>query len=240
MFQAAITGYLDTGLSCSYVDAVSGVRCINTKDGHAKGHQSKNGQLLADGEYQSGAFDSTDFQNRMKKAITDFLQQLDKCEEEQKGPIAKKIHRETINQQNSFSLSKLSKASSERTCFGCLFEAPEYKLPCGHFLCGYCISLFDQSTEEESYPSLVVHNECFLCSDNNPSFWPFRLGIRPPLSGVRVLSLDGGGVRGIIGLEIIKRLQKSVGLSIRPSAYFDLIVGTSAGKCIFLQYKCVV
>ncbi len=44
---------------------------------------------------------------------------------------------------------------------------------------------------------------------------------------VRVLSLDGGGVRGMIGLAIIDKIEKSLG---KPaSKIFDLIVGSSTG-----------
>ncbi|KAF9940701.1 hypothetical protein BGZ67_007042 [Mortierella alpina] len=54
-------------------------------------------------------------------------------------------------------------------------------------------------------------------------------------NGVRLLSLDGGGVRGIASLiilnEIMKRVQKKMNLPKMPppADYFDLTAGTSAG-----------
>jgi patatin-like phospholipase/acyl hydrolase len=50
--------------------------------------------------------------------------------------------------------------------------------------------------------------------------------------GVRVLSLDGGGVRGAIKLAILARLEELIGLKILIGQFFDLIVGTSASMCL--------
>lgn len=230
MFQGAIEGYLDCGLKCSYIDETTGARCFNTKDGHAKGHQAEDGSLLEAGDYEGGAFDSANFQDLMTKHITEFLQKLKQAEDDQKLVTARQVHRINIRQSSSLASSTLLKVSGSRTCFGCLFEAPEYRLPCDHFICEHCLRIFDQSTEENSYPSLVIHRDCFLCGDKNPAHWPFELRMRPPLGGLRVLSLDGGGVRGIIELVILKRLLSIIGLSMRTCNYFDLIVGTSAGK----------
>lgn len=60
--------------------------------------------------------------------------------------------------------------------------------------------------------------------------WPYRVEYRPDLSGIRVLSLDGDGVKGIIQLSILQRLEQLVGLDMPFGEFFDLMVGTSAGK----------
>ena len=64
---------------------------------------------------------------------------------------------------------------------------------------------------------------------------------------VRILSLDGGGVRGISSLYILKELMAQIArehreenpdvpeLSPRPCEYFDLICGTSTGGLIALM-----
>jgi len=64
---------------------------------------------------------------------------------------------------------------------------------------------------------------------------------------LRILSLDGGGVRGISSLYILKELMaqiarqhrfdhpESPSLSPRPCDYFDLICGTSTGGLIALM-----
>jgi patatin-like phospholipase/acyl hydrolase len=68
--------------------------------------------------------------------------------------------------------------------------------------------------------------------------------MEPP---VRILSLDGGGVRGISSLYILKELMAQVSrqhraensqtprISPKPCEYFDLICGTSTGGLIALM-----
>lgn len=60
--------------------------------------------------------------------------------------------------------------------------------------------------------------------------------------GKKILSLDGGGVRGLSSLLILRYIMKEVGLKLnppkpdlRPCEYFDLIGGTSTGGIIALM-----
>ncbi len=52
----------------------------------------------------------------------------------------------------------------------------------------------------------------------------------------RILTLDGGGIRGVISLQILKKieslLQQRHGAQMRLCDYFDLIAGTSTGAII--------
>ncbi len=52
----------------------------------------------------------------------------------------------------------------------------------------------------------------------------------------RILTLDGGGIRGLISLQILKRVESIIksrhGSEVRLCDYFDLIVGTSTGAII--------
>jgi len=52
----------------------------------------------------------------------------------------------------------------------------------------------------------------------------------------RILALDGGGVRGIVALAFLKRIEETLeaqaGRSVRLCDYFDLIGGTSTGAII--------
>jgi len=51
--------------------------------------------------------------------------------------------------------------------------------------------------------------------------------------GVRILSIDGGGTRGLVALQLLRGLEKSLNLEGRPLASaFDLICGTSTGSII--------
>jgi patatin-like phospholipase/acyl hydrolase len=62
--------------------------------------------------------------------------------------------------------------------------------------------------------------------------------MKPPLAGVRVLSLDGGGVRGILELIVLRYLQDYIAVEIGTYVpiieMFDLVVGTSTGGVIAL------
>ena len=65
---------------------------------------------------------------------------------------------------------------------------------------------------------------------------------------IRILCLDGGGVKGVTSLRILKEIMDEVSklqkqpdqdttpdqLSLRPCDYFDLICGTSTGGLIAL------
>lgn len=50
----------------------------------------------------------------------------------------------------------------------------------------------------------------------------------PPTKGPNILSLDGGGIRGIKQLGLLQSLEKRLG-RVRLTEVFDLCVGTSVG-----------
>uniref|UniRef100_A0A6G1SLS6 Calcium-independent phospholipase A2-gamma n=1 Tax=Aceria tosichella TaxID=561515 RepID=A0A6G1SLS6_9ACAR len=52
----------------------------------------------------------------------------------------------------------------------------------------------------------------------------------PPAPGVRVLSLDGGGTRGLVSLEILRHIERATKKRIHE--LFDLICGVSSGAII--------
>lgn len=62
-----------------------------------------------------------------------------------------------------------------------------------------------------------------------------------PRTGPRILSLDGGGVRGLSSLIVLQEVMTKVQLQGNldevpyPCAYFDLICGTSTGGLIALM-----
>ncbi|KAG9125176.1 hypothetical protein FRC07_008679 [Ceratobasidium sp. 392] len=56
-----------------------------------------------------------------------------------------------------------------------------------------------------------------------------------PLRPLRLLSLDGGGVRGISSLRILKAIMDRISPGTLPCDYFDLIGGTSTGGLIAIM-----
>ena len=65
----AISQFLDSKSPCSYVDLDSGEKCVNTKSCHRIGHQSASGDLLHDGNFVSGNFNSTLFLLSIRSAF---------------------------------------------------------------------------------------------------------------------------------------------------------------------------
>ncbi|KAI3807236.1 hypothetical protein L1987_23161 [Smallanthus sonchifolius] len=65
-----------------------------------------------------------------------------------------------------------------------------------------------------------------------------RPPLQPPTNGnlITILSIDGGGVRGIISSVILDfletELQKLDGKNARVADYFDVIAGTSTGGIV--------
>src|SRR5919198_1588171 len=53
---------------------------------------------------------------------------------------------------------------------------------------------------------------------------PFRLG------GVKVLAIDGGGIRGLIPALVLAEIERRTGR--RTASLFDLVAGTSTGAII--------
>lgn len=65
------------------------------------------------------------------------------------------------------------------------------------------------------------------------SFIPLILAILIPISTfakVKILSFDGGGIRGVASLEILKRLEGDIGIPLHDK--FDIFAGTSTGSII--------
>jgi patatin-like phospholipase/acyl hydrolase len=57
-----------------------------------------------------------------------------------------------------------------------------------------------------------------------------------PESDLRLLALDGGGVRGLSTLQIVKQLIDTIDLESppKPCGYFDMIRGTSTGGFVVI------
>jgi hypothetical protein len=115
-------------------------------------------------------------------------------------------------------------------CFTCMCGPPEYMLPCGHAICDNCVVIYGSTSSRAEYH--IDLPECPICDE------AVNLTIRqlPPTKGPIVISLDGGGVRGIIQLGLLRALEKRIGgISIAEVA--DLFAGTSVGEHPILIVK---
>ncbi|KIW92734.1 uncharacterized protein Z519_06582 [Cladophialophora bantiana CBS 173.52] len=151
-----------------------------------------------------------------------------------------------------------STVKSNMSCFACLQYAPDHVLPCGHGFCEDCIKDFGKVLPQRSYHYAL--DECILCGttavqwhaqQKGETWQPERAAadgslaegfpslpqiarLNPRCGGIRVLTLDGGGVRGIIELALIEKIEQRTGLNLPISEFFDLVVGTSTGGIISL------
>ncbi|KAG5797164.1 hypothetical protein H9Q69_003773 [Fusarium xylarioides] len=268
----AIGQFLDSKSPCAYIDPDTGEKCVNTKSGHRIGHQSASGDLLRDGNFVVGDFNSAKFLLAVESALHATMRAINSsgpsnhCDwrrlaaihhrrniaalrrrggypafhaEDRRFPFGDNADENPLALAKAF-LSIYTGAWHDRTepnttfCLGCLFGRPEYRLPCEHVICETCVEDFDDTAVDKRYPGRVMHKRCIICDSSSSDKWPFVTTMRPPLCGLRVLSLDGGGVRGIIELTVLNRLEKEIGLGIPIGSFFDLIVGTSTGGIIAL------
>ncbi|EGX47261.1 hypothetical protein AOL_s00091g5 [Orbilia oligospora ATCC 24927] len=121
------------------------------------------------------------------------------------------------------------KIHSNLVCFFCLMRPPEVRLPCKHSLCEVCLQLFG-SQGSEDYTFCL--EEClFGCSRDG---MPITVRIKPPTAGVRILSIDGGGIRGIVPIQYLRELEMRLNLKCHIQDHFDIAMGTSSGGLIIL------
>lgn len=114
---------------------------------------------------------------------------------------------------------------STLTCFSCLCRPPEHTLPCGHTLCDTCAVIFGGPSRQGEYYFDI--DRCPLCGSDSHQI----IRQLPPTKGPVIISLDGGGIRGIIQLGLLLSLQQRLGGEISLGDVADLCGGTSVGTC---------
>ncbi|TGJ87061.1 hypothetical protein E0Z10_g1710 [Xylaria hypoxylon] len=122
---------------------------------------------------------------------------------------------------------------SNSVCLCCLSNPPDHELSCGHIICLECAKDFGRSDD----PLKVIVDQCPMHDNllrHQVTRQPTVIGVQPPHSGLRVLVLDGGGVRGIVELSVLRALEGRIGIPLHR--FFDLVVGTSTGGIISLGF----
>ena len=114
---------------------------------------------------------------------------------------------------------------TNRTCLACLCHRPEHVLSCGHSICEYCVRVFGRGTPTSEVK--IEIDSCVLCFAGK-----LTVHLKPRTSGISVLSIDGGGVRGIVPLEFLKMVQCRLGKTCAVQDLFDFVAGTSSGDCL--------
>jgi hypothetical protein len=232
-FEQAINLLCDTCLPCE----AFGGRCANFRLGHAQGHKAVDGERLGGGD-----FESTFVQELESKWDLVLSSSLDRTERSidvfatSSAHITGNSATWAVHCQN---LKRLYagfphlQTRGKFTCFWCLQESPSQVLPCGHAICILCAKSTGSFEDYEDQRVLFLER-CILHhrAKDFPKMQIFQL--KPAMTGNRILSLDGGGVRGIIELRFLEEIESKFNNEIRIQRFFDLIAGTSTGALIAL------
>ena len=111
-------------------------------------------------------------------------------------------------------------------CSTCLWDRkPLVLLECGHGVCER--DAWTTAWRASKLDTLLLLRTCPVCE------YPVNLSFRPrPLqAGYRVATCDGGGVLGIVSLVGLAHVLKPLPRGLQPFHYFDIMGGTSTGKC---------
>ncbi len=140
---------------------------------------------------------------------------------------ASRIHGDNLRRFESY----WRQMRSDNTCLVCIRRKPQYGLPCGHSICENCVRVFGECNAKDSLV-FEVH-KCFLCGLKTAEM---IVKVKAPGAGIRVLSIDGGGTRGIMPLQFLQLLQDRIGLPYPVQDNFDIAYGTSSGKWPVLSW----
>ncbi|OTB02050.1 hypothetical protein M426DRAFT_322998 [Hypoxylon sp. CI-4A] len=235
----ALQTFADLYLPCSFTNqSYNGElgQCCNVRAGHnPKGHQNKQGKIIGNGDYESH-FNVSVFRPVWEQLLKASLAQVhtsslklgQEFSDRNELQIAGVIHQERLNELYSNVLGAATNYVSYSACLCCLRELPECALPCGHVLCYPCIQMYGTRTSKTT----IEISRCPLHVRDIISSPPWVVMTKPRFAGSRVLSLDGGGVRGVIQLQVLAELEKVLGSDLPIQLFFDLIVGTNTGGII--------
>lgn len=98
---------------------------------------------------------------------------------------------------------RISELVMNRTCLTCLYRMPEKTLCCGHAICEVCLVTFGSSDTLDRYTYRL--KACPLYGIVKEEGQTFRLSL--PTAGTRLLTIDGGGIRGVIPLTFLVALE---------------------------------
>ncbi|KAF7502349.1 hypothetical protein GJ744_006003 [Endocarpon pusillum] len=232
---SAIDNYNNKYLRCSF-KSKKGKQCINSRLYHEKGHQSESGRIVASGPFMSPVF-VEDFHTEWLDMIRNHLVDIEASVREipteanmtanNREKVAYELHRQSL--MNFFG-NDPERIEGYYSCYGCLMEVPQHPLPCGHMLCTSCVQMLGHVTDKNT----VTVDFCPFESRVSSNLTPCSIRFKPDFAGIRILSLDGGGMRGIVELESLRAIERVLGKGLPIQAFFDLIVGTSTGGIIAL------
>lgn len=134
------------------------------------------------------------------------------------------LRRHARNLANVRQQLRCGEVTSHACCLSCLACKPQHPLRCGHTICEACVVRHGQARHQQEYSYCL--RACPFCG---APLEPQQIDLKPPTAGVRAMTLDAGGIRGVVSLTFLERLQEVLGPSNRVQDHFDIALGTSAG-----------
>lgn len=109
-------------------------------------------------------------------------------------------------------------------CIFCLGRWAEHQTHCQHAMCDTCVTIFGERTGGVEYHRDLT--QCPLCQS------VLRLTVRqlPPTKGPVVMALDGGGIRGMVTVGLLRALEARLAGAVSLAEIADLTACTSVGK----------
>ncbi|KAK6509161.1 hypothetical protein TWF481_003922 [Arthrobotrys musiformis] len=260
--KEALNEFFENYMPCSYVNRDPPWKCVNTRSGHAKGHQPAiHGALFpirasfATGEFEAATaeiYNEDKFMTEIETKVSELTQivkdaagsnpakwySIVRDKHDENVDSLRKLEVFSMKKQNESITTKMKENlfTQPKFCFYCLFGKSEYRLPCQHLICGSCAKENSVSDQYRQEPEATISlKRCILCTEEGPcNKWPFSIQTLPKLADPRILALDGAGVRAIAQLFWLISLEEIIGIGLPIGQFFDLIVGSSMSGIVAL------
>jgi Patatin-like phospholipase len=228
------TAYLNKFESCSY-KFPRGAPCISRPEKLHSRHTSAKGETVPGPFLRQGSWNENkrkkwiaEIRNRFMRYYEYFSREVDHTRGENGGSLEHLIHRER-QEVHTRHCKIWASIRSNKTCLPCLQAAPDHVLGCGHSYCPRCIQ--ELGKPSSNFECAWVMLGCALCRSAEEER-PHLVRLKGRCAGARILTLDGGGIRGIIELSLLRAIDEILGFEIPMRDMVDVIVGTSTGTFI--------
>jgi hypothetical protein len=220
MFERELKDWCTTGLQmfeekdqqCAYAEEESSpsYRCVQQRFSHYHEQSNEKG-IRRPGDFLDSSTLDVDPIQKINDLFVQFVEQL--CVGEGGAHVHPDAHQSQLLRETALQefLPFWKMIQSNKTCMTCLQAVPDHILQCGHSYCPQCAQEFGKPSEYFEYGWTMDH--CILCAAS----WQEQghlFQLHPRCAGVRLLTLDGGGVRGIVEIMLLERLLEAVGLNL--------------------------
>ena len=232
-FDDAIRGYRKFHSPCAYTSPDGSRSCALVQARHlSRGHQDERG-IFAAGDHVPVLDDhfAEAWKEQLRSAVDDLRSWYEREMNSAAGAAVKArlaflVHLRIVGRFYEL-IGPATELISHSTCLCCLMQSPTHPLPCAHVLCNSCMQ-----ASGEQYRHHIRLAWCPLHRDSSHWIRPTLVRIRPSGAGVNILSLDSGGIRGIVQLEVLRAIEQALGGRIPVQRLFDLTVGSGTGGLI--------